>query len=365
MKKFYQKYGKWLRLAGFLAVFLCVNAFLNTNLVQSALSRIIIHEMKDTEDGSYDCVIFGESHSNYAIDPEIIEEESGLDTMNAAIGGEYMRDMYYMAKEMYAHHKPKMVVLDVDYQYFTNVPDTQNTVMSTLVYYNYPWSFRKLQYASEILPQKEYRAALFPWMNSRQNLGNMNGIFWNKRTEAYKNYEPAAVTEIDANDTYRGKGFIYRKRSHKRDESQRVGVCWDEKKVDYTTSLQYLKKLVKLCRSKGSEVVMITSPINTETLTLDDATISEYHQIEAFFAEAAEDNELVYYNFNIVKTEKYQRTTEDYWDYDGHMYGDAAQRYSKFLGKFLKRLADGEQIERKEYLYQDIYEMREALLKQK
>lgn len=357
MKKFYHKYGKWIRLAGFLCVFFGINWFLNTNLIQSALSRIIIHEMRDTGSGNYDCVVFGESHSSYAIDPEVLREETGMNTMNASIGGEYMRDMYYMALEMYAHHTPKMVVIDVDYQYFIHVPDTRNTVMSTLVYNNYPCSFRKLQYAAEVLPQKEYRAALFPWMNSRNNVRGMMGIFWNKRTEAYKKYRPSAVTEIDPNDTYQGKGFIFRARTYQRDETQRVGIWWNEKKVDYDKSVRYFKKLVELCRSKGSNVVMITSPINAETLLLNETTVKEYHEIENYFAQLAKDNDLTYYNFNLVRPEQYRRSTEDYWDYDGHMYGDAARRYSRFLGRFLKRVADGEDVKPGDYLYRSIHEM--------
>jgi hypothetical protein len=361
MKKWYGKYGKWVRLAGFLVVFFCINKFLTINLITSSVTRCIVHDFfePDNEEESFDCVFLGQSHTTYGIDTEVISEETGMTVGNAAIGGEYARDMYYMALEMYSHYTPKVVVLDVDFGYFINVPDTDNTTVSTLVYNYYPASFRKLSYAFSTLPQKEFRAALFPWMNSRDNFTCMNGIFWSKRTDAYKNYEAEGIVSIDACDTYKGNGFLYRDRTYEVDKSENLGIWWNEPKVDNTTSPAYFKKLVELCRSKGSEVVMISSPMNYQTMTRQDS-YEEYGQAAEYFNKLARDNNLTYYNFNLVKNTVYARKSTDYWDGDGHMFGDAAEQWSSFLGKFLKKLESGEDIQLSDYLYSDIYELMDA-----
>ena len=40
------------------------------------------------------------------------------------------------------------------------------------------------------------------------------------------------------------------------------------------------------------------------------------------------------------------------------MYGEAAERYSKFLGGFLKNIDEEDNIDLSEYLYEDIYDMK-------
>lgn len=358
MKKIYTNYGKWIRLIAFLIVFVLINSFFSAALIPSALSRVIIHEMDQPD--QYETVIFGQSHTSYGVDPEILEEKTGQTTMNASIGGEYMVDMYYMALEMYRHNTPKTVVIDMDYQYFINIPKKENTIMSTLVYNNYPFSRYKFGYAWNTLLVKEYRAALFPWLNYRDNYGNVYGTLNNKMTSEYKEYLPEGITEIADCDSYKGKGFIYTDRMlYKRDESQAgLGIWWNELKVDYSESIEYFKKIVDLCRENGSQVIMITSPINVETM-FNGESVSEYNEIEQYFADIAKENNLTYYNFNIVKPQAYIRRTTDYWDYDGHMYGDSAEVYSEFLGEFLNKVIHNQSIDWEYYFYNDVFDMKE------
>ena len=347
------KYKKGIRAAAFLLLICLINVFLNTSLVQVGLTRFIVH---DFDKDRYECVIFGQSHSSYGIDPATVEKQTGLKTMNMAVGGQYMMDLYYYVQHMYDEQNPKMVVLDLDYQYFIHVPNKTNTIMSTLMYYNYPLSWRKIPYAWNKLENKEYRAALFPWMNHRNDIDIWYPILMNKLSAAYRDYNPATVTQIEKCDTYKGRGFISRDRSFVKDECK-VGILWDEASVDYKTSVEYFKKIVKYCEEKGSQVVLITTPINPQTLIESD---QEYNQIEQYMDNMADSVGLPYYNFNIARYSVFRRTNDDYWDYDGHMYGDTAERYSKFLGKFLKKLYDGEEIDTSKYFYKDIFKMRKA-----
>ena len=347
-----RKYKKIVTLIGFWLVVCIINNFLDFALVNAGVTRIAVHEL-DKED--YDCVFFGQSHSSYAIDPLTIEESTGLKTMNFSIGGQYMMDMYYYVQHMYENSTPEVVVLDLDYQYFINIPKDDNTIMSTLMYYNYPNTWRKSVYTYDKLRHKEYRAALFPWMNNRHNLKHMEQVIENKMTEDYKNYNPDSIQQIEDDDTYNGRGFIYRSRSYENHHSK-VGIWWNEDAVDYHDSVEYFKKIVRYCNKKGSKVVVITTPINKSTLI---ESKDEYHKIEHYFDNLVEETGLSYYNFNLVKQEKFSRSDKDYWDYDGHMYGDSAQRYSNMLGEFLEKVMSEEVINEDEYFYEDIYDMAE------
>lgn len=356
MKSLYKKHGKWIRAIAFIVVFCLINGFLDMALIQSGVTRIIVNDMNKTEE-DYQCVVLGQSHATYGIDPEIITDETGMNTTNASIGGEYMLDMYYMAKEMYSNHLPKVVLIDIDYLYFLNVPSTENTIMSTVVYYNYPTSYRKIMYSHDKLMKKEYRTALFHWLNYRDAYDVARDTLWNKRTKAYRDYDPAAVTQIESCDTYKGNGFIYRDKTFKRDENAKCTVNWDGNIIDTGKSLDYFEKMVNLCKEKGSKVIMVTTPINVETL-LADESLPQYDMVQDYFNELARNNKVDYYDFNLVKPSKFIRDTNDYWDYDGHMYGEAAERYSKFLGGFLKNIDEEDNIDLSEYLYEDIYDMK-------
>lgn len=351
-----RKHKKIISAVAFMIVVCLTNSFLNFAVVQSGLTRIVVHELNHCDD--YKCVVLGQSHSSYGISTEKLGETLGLKTMNMSIGGQYMLDMYYYVQEVFANNSPKVIVLDLDYQYFINIPKERNTVMSTLMYYEYPLSMRKLSYALAKLSDKEYRATFFPWMNHRNDFDIMRPIVMNKLSKDYRNYSAKSVTQIDPNDTYKGGGFIYRNRTKSDKKGNKVGIWWNEEKVDYTESVKYFKKIVNLCRKNNAQVVMISSPINAGTLLNPK---EEYYQIEQYMKALADDNNLTYYNFNIVKPEVFDRTDNDYWDYDGHMYGDSAERYSIFLGNFLKKVTDGETINMNDYFYTSVYELDQAI----
>ena len=205
--------------------------------------------------------------------------------------------------------------------------------------------------------KKEYRTALFHWLNYRDAYDVARDTLWNKRTKAYRDYDPAAVTQIESCDTYKGNGFIYRDKTFKRDENAKCTVNWDGNIIDTGKSLDYFEKMVNLCKEKGSKVIMVTTPINVETL-LADESLPQYDMVQDYFNELARNNKVDYYDFNLVKPSKFIRDTNDYWDYDGHMYGEAAERYSKFLGGFLKNIDEEDNIDLSEYLYEDIYDMK-------
>lgn len=347
-----RKHKKIITLVAFILIACLVNNFLSFILIQEGLTRVAVNELTTRSD--YECVVLGQSHSSYGISPEVMENTSGLTTMNFSIGGQYMMDMYYYVKEVYEKSNPEIIVLDVDFQYFINIPKKKNTIMSTLMYYSYPMSLNKIAYTYDKMYNKEYRALLFPWLNYRNNIHISKKIVANKLTKAYWEKSAESVTQIDVNDTYMGRGFLYKSRNLKRDENAKGSIWWNEPAVDNTTSIDYFKKIVEYCREKGSKVVMITTPITPSTLL---NSVDEYSQIENYMQNLADENNLTYFDFNIVKPSVYQTNDNDYWDTDGHMYGDAAERYSVFLGEFVKKVHNGEDLQVSDYCYDNIYDM--------
>jgi len=332
----------------FLTVFIIVNSILNFTLVPPGLTRVILHELESNND--YKCIILGTSHGSYGIDADIVSQQMGKKTMNLCIGGEYMQDSYYLLKQVFKTNKPETIMLDLDFQYLLNVP--KNSVSANFIYNSYPNSLDKISYFREKILRMEFRASLFPWMNYRDNYSNIINIFKTKLGSNYNNYSSKAVN-MEKQDLYHGNGFVYRNHTDNSKTDKMQKLIWNPSIID-PESIEYLKKIIDLCNSKNTKIIMITTPISVETIK---NSINEYNKSYTYLADLAKANNIDYYNFSLVKENVFSRSIDDYWDYDGHMYGDAAQRFSHVLGKFMKEAEDGN-VEISDYLYDSVRDFR-------
>lgn len=338
------KYKKLLVTGLFLLIFVITNSILSFTLVPPGLTRVILHELKSSDD--YKCIILGTSHGSYGIDADIVSQQSGSKTLNLCIGGEYLQDSYYLLKQVFETNHPDIIVLDVDFQYLVNVP--KDSVSANFIYNAYPESLNKLSYFKDKVLGMEYRATLFPWMDYRDNYSKVISITKMKLGSDYINYSANAVN-MEKQDQYYGNGFIYRNHTDNTKVDTMVDLEWNESMVDQE-SIEYLKKIIDLCNSNKTPIIMLTTPVSVEKIT---NSIDGFDQAYSYLSGLAEANNIEYYNFSLVKESVFPRSIDDYWDYDGHMYGDAAQRFSEVLGEALKKIENG-QITKSDYLYDSV-----------
>ena len=328
----------------FLVVFIIINSILNFILIPSCLTRVILHELVASND--YKCVFLGTSHGEYGIDADIVSGETGRKTMNLCIGGEYLQDSYYLLKKVFETNHPDTIVFDMDYDYLFNIP--RSAISGSSIYNLYPFSIDKLFYFKDKALGMEYRVALFPWMDYRENFSNAKDIIKTKLSADYINFNPNTVNMVDNNE-YKGHGHIYRERT---DRTEKVDlVKFNEAGVDQA-SVEYFRKIVKLCNANNTKIIMITTPISVEQIN---ASIDEFDKAFTYLSKLASDNNIPYYNFNLVKDSVFSRKLQDY--NIGHLYGDAAERYSTVLGNFLNDAEDG-QVTVSDYFYDSIRDLK-------
>jgi len=328
----------------FLVVFIIINSILTFMLVPSCLTRVILHELVSNND--YKCVVLGTSQGAYGIDADIVSKETGRKTMNLCIGGEYLQDSYYLLKKVFETNHPDTIVYDMDYQYLFNIP--RSAISGSSIYNLYPFSLDKLFYFKDKALGMEYRAALFPWMDYRENFSNSGNIVKTKLSADYINYNPDTVNMIDNNE-YEGRGHIYRERNNHTEKIELIK--FNEAGVDQD-SVNYFKKIVDMCNAHNTKIIMITTPVSVEQLN---ASIDEFDKAFTYLSKLAADNNIPYYNFNLVKDSVFSRNMQDY--NIGHLYGDAAGRYSTALGKFLKDVENG-QVTTSDYFYNSIRDLK-------
>lgn len=174
--------------------------------------------------------------------------------------------------------------------------------------------------------------ALTRWAGYSYLIKNAKSNLKTKLTKDYFDYSIECVDNRDGGGPYLGKGFFYRQ---KLDEDSGFGefkaISFDADGVDKET-VEIFRKIVKYCKDKNIRLVCATSPITPSMLTCGD-----YGKVTEYFTSLCEEQDVEYYDFNLIKDDVLDFEDTDYVDYDGHMVGELADRYSHVLGDVISR----------------------------
>lgn len=338
--------------AVFLMLVIAANSLLNYLLVQPGLSRTIFYECRQNKN---ECIILGASHGSYGLSTEEIEKAVGITTLNMCMGGEYMCDAYYVLKYAVKHNRLRAVILDIDYQYLINKHD--ESILFNNIYNAYPNSVGKLGYFWAKMAREEYRGTFLRWTNYWQCYYMIDKTVAKKRSEAYKNYS-AEVVSMNPYDTYKGKGFIYRSSDYKKSETSCLE--WNAQKVD-SDECGYIRKIAKLCKEKQIQLVFTTVCQDPETVA---AQAEKFAEADEFIRSLAEELDVPYLNFNCLKFNVFERSPADFYDREGHMYGETARRFSEIYGRAVQETLTGT-FEEDKYFNTELCSLYAAWLKDK
>lgn len=308
-----------LRVAGFLAILLLLNAVLSWLLRAYSIMDVDFHRIAQ---GDVEDLIVGSSHGLSGLDPEVLEEYTGRKTQNACLGGEFLIDSFYIIQEAGRHQKLKRVIYELDPGYWV-AGNYYNAV-----YQSFPRSALKARYYLDRVLMSDFRMTLLPWYQYAHDYRSIPRIVQAKQSASYRRRD----AEILRDTTYfcKDNGFMYINRIEGAAKDSAVPVLWEQDKIK-EENLRYFQRMLEYCRENGIELVMVTLPIPTETLQQYEEHFRGAYQ---YFRELAEDSGIVYYNFN-YGLEKMCLSAENFNDYDGHMYGDTAARVSEKLGELV------------------------------
>lgn len=315
--------------SGFVVLAVALNSLFNFLLVQPGLARTIFYECRQNNN---ECIILGASHGSYGLSSQEIQTELGQNTLNMCMGGEYMCDAYYVLKYAIRHNQVKTVILDIDYQYLINQHD--ESILFNSVYHAYPNSIGKLGYFGAKMAREEYRGTFLRWTNYWQCYYMVGKTVKKKMSDAYKNYS-AEVVSMNPYDTYQGKGFIYRSSEYKK--SSTSCLAWDESKVD-SGECSYIRKIAALCKKNNIQIVFTTVCQDPETIA---AQAAKFADADRYIRNLASALEVPYLNFNTLRFEVFDRDAQDFYDREGHMYGEAAKQFGGIFGSAVRETLNG------------------------
>ena len=148
---------KYIRAVVFIAVIAGLVKCIDFAMMPSGYIRYIIHAAGNpgTEEG-YDCIILGASHGRSSINPKyMIKSGYAKNPLSLCIPGESVVNSYYLLKEACRNNAVKKVVLEMDYQYWTNDEARDSEFGDLFEYVQLPMSKVKLEYIRDELIDKE------------------------------------------------------------------------------------------------------------------------------------------------------------------------------------------------------------------
>lgn len=272
-------------------------------------------------------IFLGTSHGKMNIDPETVGEITEKTGHNLCVGGEYGVDAYHLAKLVIEKQAPERIIYENDPGYFATKKEPGNNYL--LFYHEFPLSVTKFEYFKEILLECDFRTVLFPWYeySLKYEVEKLSDTIYQKMNHNYDvSYLKGKAQE------YHESGFIERYPIDTSRLTLTEPKLFSRKEVK-KENMEYLGKLIQLCKENNIEFVAVTTPIPDELLK---EYSKNFEEAWDYFSDYFEKQNVQYINFNREQYDLFSHELSNFTDYDGHMNGEAAIRFSKILGYLLK-----------------------------
>ena len=276
----------------------------------------------------YEVLLVGSSHGKCGLDPQVMAEVTGRKTLNVCQGGQYPVDSCHLVMEAARHQNIKRVIYELDPGYWVTEPNQSADYVT--FYQEMPWSTVKLSYFADKMMKADFRTVLFPWYFYRNQIKRIPEFVHQKQSDVYKNYgiEPFA-SEVQ---TYREDGFIARHPLPSDRQQEDVPHLWQFSEPE-KDSVEGFEKMVRFCKKEGIQLIVVTTPIPKATY---EKYKSHYEAAEQYFTDYLEKLQVPYYCYLNTQESDIPQDLEEFADYDGHMYEEAAGRFSRIFAENMK-----------------------------
>lgn len=310
----------------FIGAIICVNQVLELALKPCDSFRSDMHNL---EENHYDDIFVGSSHGKAGINPDVVDAITGEKSLNMCRGGENVIDCYHIVKEAYRVNKIKKVVYELDPGYWC--ADENLGAESRTFYDEFPLSTVKAGYYMDKFWGEDFRATFFSWYLYKKGVNGAESRFKSKFTDSYRNYDYQFYDTDTQTFTEKGQIAIHR---HDTVKDENNLVLWDETDLK-KNSVNAFDKMVSFCREKDISLTVVTAPVPQETL---EKYHSNFEKANEYFAKFMKDRGIKYYNYNYLDIDGFDKSLNGFTDYDGHMFEDQAEIFSKEIGKVMKEM---------------------------
>lgn len=305
-----KKYKKVLSVVAMLLVavivFCLVSRLLEPKYATELQEGSFIGEYYD-QAGNNDVIFVGDCEVYANFIPAELYREYGITSYIRGTPQQLIWQSYYIMEETFEYEIPKVVVFNVDaMRYGKPVSEAYNR----LTIDNMRWSKQKVDIIRASMTEEEdFMSYVFPVLRYHSRYDELTGedfkYFFSEKKNTFSGYQ--------LNTAVKPVGKLPAKRvlaNYQFDD-----ICYD-----------YLEKMVKLCKDKGVELVLVKAPSLYPYW---------YEQYDAQISDFANTHGLTYYNFTESIDEIGLDFQTDTFDGGMHLNQAGAVKLSRFIGKLL------------------------------
>lgn len=319
-----RNFKKWMIILLAFCIVVGINQILTYLLYPYTYTRADMHHMITQE---YEDLLVGTSHGKCGLDPQILEETTGRKTLNVCQGGQYPVDALYLVKEAVRHQKISRVIYELDPGYWVTLPGQSADYIT--FYHEMPWSPVKAEYFLDKMLKADFRTTVFPWYFYRKEVSEIGVRVEQKRSTVYKNY---GTEPFDSElQTYREDGFMERNHMASDKQEEDTPVLWDNSSVS-DEAVEAFDKMADFCKKEGIELTVVITPIPRVTY---EKYQEHYDAAVSFLEKYMKERDVTFYCYTHSDEEGVPRELEEFADYDGHMYAETAEKFSRVFGSAL------------------------------
>lgn len=289
----------------------------------SILSTEEYEELK----GTLDTLFVGSSHSYFAFDPQLFDERMGTNSFNLASGAQPLFMSYQLVREGIEINPIKNVVLGISFSSLLKNED-DNSVLGG---YDRLITLRgKIRTLLEDTDDNRRLHELF-YSTRVDNWFDFSAVAENVRHKLSDTYREDVLAMDDNEYGYRGYWYSENVFNGQRNTDENRGYnVWDESKVK-DINLEYLIKIMELCRDEGINLRIVILPVTQAFLDY----AGDYEAMHDYYAKLADE-----YGAELYDCINYDNRAEDfpneYFRDTSHLNRAGSQAFGNLLVDWIK-----------------------------
>lgn len=271
-------------------------------------------EFYSMEKNSLDLVFLGSSHSYCTFDPLIFKEKLGISAYQMGMPLQHMDSTYYTFREVLNYQKPKKAVVEV---YWDMLDDDFELKQATTLFQVLKNKDIENEYIKSVFPMGEkvkYNTDLFRYQADYFAFKNNE---YKEKIEKKFNVSLKEKERQEGTEEYRSLGYAYCNYNMLKDEFDKTNQFRKFDGKNWTESpkqIKYLYKIIDLCKENNIELIFVTAPVANVSFEY----IKNYDIVHNRIEKIAEENNILYFDYNIINDEEKLLTNENFRD-DAHL----------------------------------------------
>lgn len=233
-----------------------------------------------TEKFEYDVLFFGNSTTYNGISPLDLWHDYGITSFNLANQGQGLDANYYAMEDALKRKHPKLVVVDLSYINHSTSDERLHSLLD-----NMPWGSAKIEAIFDLTKGTNIVNFAFPLVFYHSNWVDVNKSSYKEITSINKGATVAQYSKGSDGEIFDTSIF-----------SEELNIIDSNEKLDTPQyQLEYIKKMIQLCKKKNIQILFVNYPsyATGKTNHGDGETLQKYWN---GFADVAEQYDVDYIN---------------------------------------------------------------------